>query len=146
MVEAARLRELLERVRKAEGPDRNIDADIFEALGHEVKRETRRISSICRTRHTLSWMHRKGGGKWHKIGYLTSSVDDVRELIEQELPTYSLEMHTDPSGHSAGLHLWPEGLSGDVEIAIPDEANITLGLALCAAFLSAKAALAEART
>jgi len=77
---------LIDRVRAASGPDREIDADVYEALGYQVKRRPVRHSSVHKSHATsVSWRY-LDSGRWLAMEYFTASLDAVVALIERELP------------------------------------------------------------
>jgi len=140
MVEAARLRELLERVRKAEGPDRELDAELAICFGWQYR---------SRKGRGREWLDDSFGSveTWvRQPPAFTASLDAITALIERELPGQAWTL-----GKNVHYHYWqctfialdengnPFGLASSHAAATPE-------IAMVAAFLSAKAALAEART
>lgn len=110
---------LLEKVRTAEVGSWELDGQIFNAVvgvdAHDAKR----------------WY---GGGI---ESHVTTSLDAIVALIEREFLVNTTRTTTDPSGCSAQITWWPEGLTGGKRVQ-SNEINVSLPLALCAAFLSAK--------
>ena len=85
MTDKRDLQALIERVEKATGPDRDLDADIYEALGYEVKRRSERVEEGWRVRRTVDWRY-LDGSSWLAMDYLTGSVDAALALVERVLP------------------------------------------------------------
>ena len=87
------LPELLERLKAAKAPDRELDAAIFEACGYRIKP----LPHPSPTGNTfLAFPPEEGGAKPGKQA-LTSSMDAITELCRKVLPDVRLT-----SGYSEG--------------------------------------------
>lgn len=79
--------DLIECLEKLTGPSREVDADIYEALGYEVKRKPERIVTTWRAGWSKSWAYfDMSTRRWIAMGRLTHSLDAIVALIEQKLP------------------------------------------------------------
>lgn len=128
--------ELLERVKAATGPDREVDAEIAMAAGvHSRSRDGGR---------SKGWLIEANGGTniWanHPPAY-TESMDAIVALIQQELPGWRI--CSDGPMNSDGHYSAFIERSGDLASSSADGLR-TRCLALCAAFLAAKIAQAAA--
>ncbi len=70
----ARLLALAERCEKASEGSRNLDADIYEAMGLEVLR-------VPGCPRAIGWRHRPGRGCWQSMQRLTTSLDAAMTLV-----------------------------------------------------------------
>lgn len=114
--------ELIERLEKATGPDRDIDKQLAAMFG------------------TVSENGVPCVGKYVGVPLFTSMVHVAMDLAEHVFPTYRLDTVTDPSGMSAKIIVWPGSLiDGHTE---PFEGvSDSLAVAICIAILKAKEAL-----
>jgi hypothetical protein len=72
--------ELLARCEAADGPDRRLDADIYEALGFGVIRDGMHNRS-------MEWRYKPPGESyWVSLPPLTASIDSSLALVERLLP------------------------------------------------------------
>jgi len=148
----AELQELLERVKAATGPDRKIDADIYNAIiddggriAFKVKDWSRQPGSRLSRWHD-GWLTGKGetDGYAEELERYTASLDAIVGLIERELPGWIIDhIGADALGQPAALKTigWTAELwNGLCTVQGQSEA---LPLALCAAFLAAKIAQSD---
>jgi hypothetical protein len=126
MTDIAALKELLERVEKAEGPGREMDEKTLVALGGK----------------------RKGGDWWIGHSYIgrsapayTSSIDACVALIEKVLPDWCYEISL-LGEQLCFAEIWEVGEGGYSATVAKGDAR-TLPLALLAALLSALIAKEE---
>jgi len=116
---------LLERVEACQGPDQELDAAIYKALGDGA---THRGGLI-------GWNWRPGNvGIWHTMPPLTASVDAALALIGRVLPGWWVQ-HLGQNLAGWGVRIETQGLS----IPLSNRLLIapTPALALCAALLAA---------
>lgn len=66
--------ELLERVKAATGPDRQLDADVLAACGY-------RVNDLQRNRWRV-WLD----GQWASMPEISASIDAAKALVERVLP------------------------------------------------------------
>ena len=117
------LRALRERVEKAEGPDRELDADIFFALNPEIQ-ELR--------------PHFSAGQVAAIVPELTASIDAAVALIERKLPGYGFEvLASDRDSYRAAVWPWISSRGTRAQIGHQHSYAKTPALALIAALLSA---------
>lgn len=88
---ASGLTELLERVKAATGPDRDLGQDIVEAFGLEW----------CQGRWWLGDVAPSHAGKWIKDP--TASLDAALTLVERVLPGWAPAIRRDPRREFDGL-------------------------------------------
>ena len=127
---------LIDRVRAATGPDREIDADVYEALGYQVKRRPVRHSSVHKSHATsVSWRY-LDSGRWLAMEYFTASLDAVVALIEREMPGAEYEYELTNIYGIAQATVGLNFSAGTPPSERRKDGNVVL--ALLAAFLSAK--------
>lgn len=136
------LQSILDRVREATGPDRELDGSIdavlraglpsLPAWAWENFPEWKHISNgrVCvlhdSGEHGLNWSSQPA----------TASIDAALALTERVLPINSTRLVSDPSGCSCAITWWPDGLTGETRVQ-SSEAQVSLSLAILAATLSA---------
>lgn len=118
------IEELIERLEKAEGPDRWVDAriDAMFRIG-SAKMQGDGTGYDWAWDNFPVWAHHKQArgrcGVQHDNGDLgliwdsmafTSSIDAAVALAEKVLKVYRLDICMDPSGVSAKVVWWPKGL------------------------------------
>lgn len=128
---------LIADLERAGRGSRDLDADVYEALGHLVKR-TATINDYGR--RGQSWRYwpisPDGSPRWLAMRNLTTSMDDAISLVPESLGwTADHAPGQRPRAYVSGL--------GNVEIAGGEAA--TPALALCIAALKARARSAGAR-
>lgn len=139
MLSRADLQALIERVEKATGPDRELDADIYEALGYEVKRRSERVEEGWRVRRTVDWRY-LDGSRWLAMDYLTASVDADLALLERVLPGWRAEIRWGDWPQHIERHdatLWNNDTSKRESVFGVSANAATLPLAIIAATLRA---------
>lgn len=101
-----KLRELLERVEKATGPSRYLDAAVHSAFGS---------SSVRIDRAEPGWVHEEGVGTF-KVERVTASLDASIALVERMLPGWQMLWRTDAEKGAfaniakPGEHEWQHGV------------------------------------
>src|SRR5215217_3197526 len=130
---------IIERLERADRPDRKLDIAIMDLLDPRSDDENHLV------------MGKLLQAKWGAYGQManqvdyyieapkvTSSVDAAIALAEKVLQgAYSMKISTDPSGCGTKIHHWPNGLSGEDEI-IAEGVSETIALSACLAILKAK--------
>lgn len=126
MTNQEQLLALATRCEEAVGPDRELDAQIYEALGYEVTRDHRRMGYAQRGFGPLLYADCEN---WSCLRSFTRSLDAAATLVPKD------KIATIGAGLSAGMAV----------IADEDGDNCVVGkaatpaLALCAAALRARA-------
>ena len=91
------LKALLERVEKAEGPDRKLDILIWEHMDADPKLYRRVVG-----KPRYSEWESKAGGRWHdfypslNVSHYTASLDASLALVERALPGWGIQQITWP--------------------------------------------------
>lgn len=122
--EQDRLLELARRCETVGKPDRNLDADIYEALGFAVRRKPAHLVS---RRAPAGGIYQQGS-LWKALGTVSANIDVAVGLLRQKAPDWNWSLQC---------------LMGDDQIAFQalvaeSSGNGALGsLALCAAMLRA---------
>jgi len=124
------LAELLERVKAATGPDREIDRDLTEALYSDISTRERRVLA----NDQFAWMHPEYG--LVRCEPYTASVDAALALVERVLPRWEFNLSVEHPGDD-GAAIWRAEI-GDPLMGFDAEAP-TPALALLAAALEALA-------
>lgn len=90
------LGELIERVEKATGPSRGLDADVYETLGYPVKRRPERtIGKTGRAVWSRAWSYQVSeSGRWFAMERLSASLDAVIALVEKQAPGWGWRVAT----------------------------------------------------
>lgn len=132
------LKDLLDRVKGATGPDRKLDEDIAVWTYPELATFQRSPSG--------GWIHPEFGKIAPADGY-TSSLDAALALVERRLPGWGCTITLALGGGSTATVFAKDGqqfdINGDANISLSewlDQGNIhlpTAPLAVCAALLSA---------
>lgn len=116
---------LAERCEAAARPDRNLDADIYEALGFTVRRKP---THLVGPRTPPGGIYQQGS-LWKAIGRISAEIDVVVGVIRQKAPDWNWSLQsvaTEEQTYEALV----AGCSGHGALA---------SLALCAALLKALA-------
>lgn len=122
--------DLIDRIEGARVGSRDLDADIYEALGYEVKRHPEHYGGRSFSR---SWAYLRNS-RWESMSKPSTSVDAALALAERVLPGLTdYRIERDHGQHYARLVLdMPTEIVGFKSDAA------TPALALCAAILRAK--------
>lgn len=81
-IDTQSLESLLERVRSATGPDREIEADLFRALGYAVSPPQKNYQKFV-------WLMHEPGGAWRSMLAVTESLDACAALQAEVLPGWN---------------------------------------------------------
>jgi len=134
------LKELLERVEKATGPDLEIDGLIAQAFGSlppEARYSTENIYGECEP-HWVSGGY--GDYKFYEPDPLTASIDAAVGLVEKMLPGRDVNLEIGNVGPDRVTDAYISGADGYFEEPKTPDAHgygLTPALALCAALLRA---------
>jgi hypothetical protein len=123
---------LSERCEKATGPDRDIDAEIYDATTPHLLYAGEYAGKRA--------VRRSGGAVW--LPFFTYSIDDITALIERELPAAAWRAVRPLDDRKPQGTIQRRGETGGFNIWVDTEAA-TPALALCAAFCRAMAEKAE---
>lgn len=132
---AERIGALIERLENASGPDREIDAEIAIAFGHEY-RSRRSRSGVNRGREWLVDSH-GGVDTWtqHPPAY-TSSVDAALALFKRAAPDCVVTLEQRFSAPHWRVEVY-RSRRGILPPALAKQDDVTPALALCLALLRA---------
>lgn len=125
--QASTLSDLLERVRGATGPSRELDADLYRALGYEVRQSGDGF---------WTWSQ-SGGSDLRILPKFTASLDAALALVERVLPGWEWSVGSD-QGCAIATVWTPHAGVDDLDVGGP-----TPALAILAALLSALLAQAS---
>jgi hypothetical protein len=115
---------LAERCETAQKPDRALDADIYEALGYNVRRKP---SHLVSRRAPAGGIYQQGS-LWKALGTVSANIDVTITLLRQKAPDWSWSLQC----------LTEEDTTGFQALVAECSGNAVLGsLALCAAMLRA---------
>lgn len=135
--------ELIERVTRATGPDRDLDVALCLALNY-IAYTPSPLNLRLSEDDDAKWLDYElvEDGKMvdcsDKAPELTGSIDATLALLDRRLKTYTLAISIDPSGNGAKLTWWPNGLSNLYDTVESDCAAISPPLAIILALLNAK--------
>lgn len=118
------MEDLIKALEGAEGGSRELDADIYEALGFEVKR---RAEWLGGRRFTRAYAFLRDS-RWEAMGHLTTSVDDAMRLIRRPGDWWRIDQ---TGARQFQAVISSKGESNHAFCATP-------ALALCAALLRAR--------
>lgn len=130
------LSELIERVERAEGPDREIDAQIVAYLNHAIVKPYPPTDDFGPRNRWQFWSrdgeHFLGNEGRMQVARYTESLDAIVGLIERELPgEWSISV-------DARIPGWFAWIENDQHVATHAEGvGATKALAVCAACLRA---------
>lgn len=124
---------LVSRLEGAVVGSRELDADIYEAMGFEVKRRAKHYGG---RRFSRAWAYLRDS-RWEAMGHLTTSVDAALSLAGRVLPGCCFRVQKTLPAEEGYVRkpFWATvGPSGEQETSHA----ATPALALCAAILKAK--------
>ncbi|RRY08833.1 hypothetical protein [Brucella anthropi] len=135
----------IKKLDEARFGSRDLDADVYEALGYEVKREAVSVPGFYR-KSTRAWAY-KNGSRWYSMQRLTDSIEDALSIFKRELPGYSRLMWDHPEEcHVETFKLGPLERMQDGRMTrnrfdlVSVEQAPSLAIALCIALLRTKEA------
>jgi len=139
----------IDRLEKATGPDRELDALICVASDDRPDWAdgygplwfdgfTARINNLHPNKPS------PGNPTVGEIKHYTASIDAAIALVERMMKTYSLSMGIDPSGNGASLVIWPNGFSGYTELGPYEGCATSLPVAILLALFRALEAKEQA--
>lgn len=114
---------LAQRCETTGRPDRNLDAEIYEALGFTVRRKPTHLIG----RPTAPGGIYQHGSLWKAIGRISAEIDVAVGVLRQKAPNWNWSLHSGLAGDDA-FEALVAGFSGQGALA---------SLALCAALLKA---------
>ena len=120
---------LADRCEKAERPDRELDAEIYEALGFTVRRKPLHPAS----RRTPPGGIYLQGALWKTIGRISSEIDVAVSVLRQKAPEWNWSLQS-VIAEGEAFEAFVAGCSGHGALG---------SLALCAALLRALAGRAD---
>lgn len=125
------IRAVIARLEAATEGSRELDGDIYEALGYRVKRSPD-VPKGWRHRTTRAWAFLRDS-RWESIRHLTTSLDAALTLVPEG---YSWEIAHSPYGNASRATVWDSraGLTPGFSSHHKDEI-----LAACIAALRARA-------
>ncbi len=119
-----RLLELAQRCENARKPDRALDADIYEALGFNVRRKPAHLVS---RRAPAGGIYQQGS-LWKALGTVSANIDVAVGLLRQKAPEWNWSIQCLIGENNAAFQALVAECSGSGVIG---------SLALCAAMLRA---------
>ncbi len=117
---------LAERCESSTKPNRELDADIYEALGFTVRRKPTRLA----TRRTPAGGIYQRGGFWKALGAVSGDIDVAVSLLRERAPDLSWSLQCLVNQDSLAFQALVAECSGQ---------GVMGSLALCAAMLRALA-------
>ncbi|CAN7678068.1 hypothetical protein LJR090_001787 [Bosea sp. LjRoot90] len=114
---------LAQRCERTGRPDRNLDADIYEALGFTVRRKP---TNLMAPRTPPGGIYQQGS-LWKAIGRISAEIDVVVGVIRQKAPEWNWSLQSVATEEQT-FEALVAGCSGQGALA---------SLALCAALLKA---------
>jgi hypothetical protein len=132
--------EVLARVEGAERGSYALNADIYELLGYEVKRQSETVQRGWRTVRTIAWRY-FDGRSWLAMSDLSGDTDDALALANRLLPDCAATLTRYRTGKGA-CQFWrtsPTNPKVRDWVSDSDEQDATLPLAILAALLHALA-------
>ncbi|KRE00101.1 hypothetical protein ASE63_08365 [Bosea sp. Root381] len=115
---------LADRCEGTAKPDRALDADIYEALGYNVRRKPKHLVS----RNAPMGGIYQQGELWKALGAVSANIDVAARLLRQKAPGWSWSLQCVAGDEEAGFQALVAECSGNGAIG---------SLALCAAMLRA---------
>ncbi|TAJ31697.1 hypothetical protein [Bosea sp. (in: a-proteobacteria)] len=126
MTEARHLLMLASRCEASQRPDRELDADIYEALGFTVRRKPTRFAS----KRTPAGGIYQQGNFWKTLGAVSADIDVAVSLLREKAPDWSWSLQ---------CLVREESLPFQALVAECSGQGVMGSLALCAAMLRALA-------
>jgi hypothetical protein len=117
---------LAKRCEASSKPNRELDADIYEALGFTVRRKPTRLA----TRRTPAGGIYQRGSFWKSLGTVSADIDVAVSLLREKAPGWSWSLRCLASDDSLAFQALVAEWSGQ---------GVMGSLALCAAMLRALA-------
>ncbi|MGO4406132.1 hypothetical protein AB4Z10_17925 [Bosea sp. RAF48] len=117
---------LAARCETSSKPDRELDADIYEALGYTVRRKPTRLA----TRRTPAGGIYQHGSFWKTLGAVSADIDVAVSLLRQKAPDWSWSLQCLAGDDAIAFQALVADCSGQ---------GVMGSLALCAAMLRALA-------
>ncbi|OJV06385.1 MAG: hypothetical protein BGO20_12100 [Bosea sp. 67-29] len=117
---------LAQRCEASSKPNRELDADIYEALGFTVRRKPARLS----TRRTPAGGIYQQGNFWKSLGAVSADIDVAVSLLREKAPGWSWSLQCLASDEPLAFQALVAECSGQ---------GVMGSLALCAAMLRALA-------
>ncbi|WP_375453764.1 hypothetical protein [uncultured Methylobacterium sp.] len=144
------LQGLLDRVRAAEGPDRELDALIWWAFADHTD-DHPDIAHLAAQQGPLAVIDKYWPPHWRtnflsSIQHLTRSIDAAVALMERELPGWDIHFYPEGEGRPGYVAEmdWPaDALVGDANYFGVNGRGLTRPLAVVAAVLEAKLTLSR---
>ncbi len=124
---------LAARCETSSKPDRELDADIYEALGFTVRRKPTRLA----TRRTPAGGIYQHGSFWKTLGAVSADIDVTVSLLRQKAPGWSWSLQ---------CLVGDESMAFQALVADCPGQGVMGSLALCAAMLRALARREPAAT
>ncbi|WP_421581100.1 hypothetical protein [Shinella sp. M31] len=119
---------VMDRLVSAQGPQRELDADVYEALGYPVKRFPVRNGH----RRSRSWSY-LDGNRWLAMASLTASLDDALALVDMILPGCGVSVDRNSSTTATIWRRDEDGnfVAGEIEYQV-EAATMPLAVTLAA--------------
>lgn len=124
------MRDLIERLEKAKGADRELDFAIASACGFDVRLEGSNRTDQSKIFNAYDCNNKRISSKF------TSSIDAAVALVERALPGWTWTLDS----ASSTATLWKDDEASEATHQVP---GATPAIALCIALLRAKEARAE---
>ena len=115
---------LAARCETSSKPDRELDADIYEALGYTVRRKPTRLA----TRRTPAGGIYQHGSLWKTLGAVSADIEVAASLLRQKAPGWSWSLQCLVGDDATAFQALVADCSGQ---------GMMGSLALCAAMLRA---------
>ena len=121
----AHLLALADRCEAARKPDRTLDADIYEALGFNVRRKPATL--VSRRAQPGGGIYQQGA-LWKALGLVSANIDVAVEILRQKAPDWNWSLRAMMNEDAAAFQAIVAECSGS---------GVMGSLALCAAMLRA---------
>jgi len=119
---------VMDRLASAQGPHRDLDADVYEALGYQIKRYAVRNGH----RRSRSWSY-LDGKRWLAMSRLTASLDDALALVDMILPGCGVSVDRNSTTTATIWRRHEDGsfVAGEIEYQV-EAATMPLAVTLAA--------------